>query len=300
LKYKISDLIRLSKIKLSLIISFGGLFLIALISVIHSYVLPMIGIDTYPALKRENEFLKQRLNFVLSQYQALNYELDSLLRINNDLRLAVNLEPFSSEEQMIGVGGGYFDNEIDFLSEESRLQLQQVFAFMDEVTRKVEFEKQQYFEISSKFIDNKKLFEAMPAIRPCEGTLSYHGFGPRLHPILNIRRMHEGIDIITDKGTPVYATGKGVVDFVGVNGGLGLAVEIDHGFGYKSIYAHLSKVDVRQGQKVNRGDLIAKTGNTGLSSGPHLHYEVHHNGIKQNPVEFFFDDLNFFEIKNDN
>jgi murein DD-endopeptidase MepM/ murein hydrolase activator NlpD len=97
-------------------------------------------------------------------------------------------------------------------------------------------------------------------------------------------------------GTPVYASGKGTIDFIGYRGGLGLAIEIDHGFGYRSIYGHLSGTNVKIGEKVMRGKLIAKTGNSGLSSGPHLHYEVHHNGVKQNPVEFFFDDLNFFEL----
>jgi murein DD-endopeptidase MepM/ murein hydrolase activator NlpD len=94
------------------------------------------------------------------------------------------------------------------------------------------------------------------------------------------------------------ATGSGVVDFVGDRGGFGLAVEIDHGFGYKTIYGHLSEAVVHVNQKISRGDLIAKTGNSGLSTGPHLHYEVHHNGEKIDPSNFFFSDLGFFEIKN--
>ncbi len=122
------------------------------------------------------------------------------------------------------------------------------------------------------------------------------GFGIRMHPILQINKMHDGIDIITDVGTPVYSSGKGVVEFAGNKGGFGLAIEIDHGFGYRTVYAHLSSVKVKQGQKVSRGDLIGNTGNSGLSSGPHLHYEVHHNGIKLNPVDFFFDETGFFEL----
>ena len=107
------------------------------------------------------------------------------------------------------------------------------------------------------------------------------------------------MDINTDRGTPVFAPGKGRVTFVGSRGGYGLAIEIDHGFGYKTFYAHLSKSLVKKGQQITRGDFIAKTGNTGLSSGPHLHYEVMHNGIKLNPVDFFFDDVNFFALKKD-
>jgi len=119
----------------------------------------------------------------------------------------------------------------------------------------------------------------------------------RIHPILKRYKRHEGLDINTDRGTPVIAPGKGRVTFVGRRGGYGLAIEIDHGFGYNTFYAHLSKSLVKKGQYITRGDLIAKTGNTGLSSGPHLHYEVRHNGVKLNPVDFFFDDVNFFELK---
>jgi murein DD-endopeptidase MepM/ murein hydrolase activator NlpD len=121
-----------------------------------------------------------------------------------------------------------------------------------------------------------------------------------LHPILRINKMHTGIDIINDVGTPVKATGKGKVTFVGIKGGYGLTIEIDHGFGYQTIYAHLSAVNVREGQNVNRYQSIGKSGNSGLSSGPHLHYEVLHNGQNLNPSEFFFDEYSYFESNNSN
>jgi murein DD-endopeptidase MepM/ murein hydrolase activator NlpD len=276
----------------------GILCAVALIFTIYSFALSWLGINTYSSLNAENRLLKQKLEKVVGEYRSLDYELDSLLKINNELRIAANLEPISKDEQMVGVGGGYFDNTLDFLSDGSQLKLQQAINYMDEVTRKIDFEKQQYIDISVKLKENKKLFESLPAIKPCEGTVGMHGFGMRVHPILNIKRMHDGIDIITDNGTPVHATGNGIVDFVGYRGGLGLTIEIDHGFGYKSIYAHLSKTLVKVGQKILRGNLISKSGNSGLSSGPHLHYEVHHNGVKQNPVEFFFDDYNYFETSN--
>ena len=121
-----------------------------------------------------------------------------------------------------------------------------------------------------------------------------------MHPILHILRMHEGIDFEAEVGTPVYATGNGVISFVGHRGGYGLAVEINHGFGYVTVYAHLSKTEVKEGQRVKRGQEIAKTGDTGLSTGPHLHYEVRHNGIALNPNQFFFGDLGFFELTSKN
>ena len=283
------------KTKLFTFLSIGVLCMVALIFTFYSVSLSWFGIDTYTSLSNENRLLRDKLDKVVTQYQSLNNELESLVKINNELRIAANLEPVSEDEQMIGVGGGYFDNTLDFLSSDSNLKLQQALNYMDEVTRKINFEKKQYFDISLKLKENEKLFEALPAIKPCEGTLAMNGFGMRIHPILNLKRMHDGIDIITDRGTPVYATGNGIAESVGYQGGLGLTIEIDHGFGYRSIYAHLSKTKIKEGQKISRGDLIGNSGSSGLSSGPHLHYEIHHNGVKQNPVEFFFDDLNFFE-----
>ncbi len=282
------------KTKLSLYLGGGVLFIVAIIFSLYSFALGFFGVNTYSSLSNENDMLKHKLDNILTNYNSLNDEVDSLIKTNNVLRVAVDLDPVSSDEQLVGVGGGSFDNNLDFISD-SQLKLQKAFNYVDEVSRKIDFESKQYIEISNKLKENKLLFQAMPAIKPCTGYIG-SGFGMRIHPILHIRRMHDGVDIVTDRGTPVYATGKGIIDYVGYKGGLGMAVEIDHGFGYRTVYAHLSKALVKEGQKVTRGDLIAKSGSTGLSSGPHLHYEVEHDGIKENPIDFFFDDLNFFEV----
>jgi murein DD-endopeptidase MepM/ murein hydrolase activator NlpD len=256
--------------------------------------------NSYSRLIKENGLLKQKLNEVAAQYTSLNNELDSLVKVNGDLRIATNLPPVTAEERKVGVGGGYFDNNIDFSSGHIDSRLQNTLALVDRISRKVEFEKSNYMEISRKIGENRQLFEAIPAIKPCNGTLVENSFGMRMHPILRIMKMHEGVDIVTDMGTSVFATGKGVVDFVGIRGGYGLCIEINHGFGYSTMYGHLSSVEVNIGQKVNRGIQIARSGNSGLSSGPHLHYEVSHNGIKLNPAEFFFDDMSFFASGNKN
>ncbi|QQS37954.1 MAG: M23 family metallopeptidase [Ignavibacteriales bacterium] len=226
----------------------------------------------------------------------LNKDLDSLLKVNNELRIAANLPPLSDDEQLLGTGGGEFVQPFNFISS-GDIDVTRALEFVDAVNKKVDFEKNQFTLISEKLKSNEKLYESLPALKPCEGTLSDHGFGLRRHPILNIVRMHEGVDIITDRGTNVYAPGGGKIESVGYRGGYGLCIEIDHGFGYRTVYAHLSSSNVQQGQTIKRGDLIARSGNSGLSSGPHLHYEVIHNGIKQNPRNFFFDDLNLAEFK---
>lgn len=138
---------------------------------------------------------------------------------------------------------------------------------------------------------------SMPAIMPVKKTdcKVVSGFGYRYHPILRYMRMHTGIDLSARTGTPVYATGDGVVEEAGSGtegfSGYGTVCVIDHGFGFKTLYAHLGKVTVRKGQKVRRGEQIGTLGSSGLSQGPHVHYEVIQNNKKVNPVYFFFNDL---------
>jgi murein DD-endopeptidase MepM/ murein hydrolase activator NlpD len=249
------------------------------------------------SLRSENKSLKKELKAMMSNYNELSGKIDSLAKTNNDLRLAVNLHPISEDELKVGVGGGYFDNSIDFLSNDAEDELRKATSFVDEISRKIEFERAQFLEITNQLKENRKLSLCIPAIKPCLGVIS-DGFGLRMHPILHIRRMHEGLDFIADVGSSVYATGDGRVSFVGRKGGYGLTVELDHGFGYHTIYAHLSKVLVKEGQKISRGSIIAKTGDSGLSTGPHLHYEVEHNGVKENPAGFFFDNLDLFALTN--
>ncbi|MCQ2295255.1 MAG: M23 family metallopeptidase [Bacteroidales bacterium] len=142
----------------------------------------------------------------------------------------------------------------------------------------------------------------MPAILPIKKNQCtiVSGFGMRYHPILHYRRMHTGIDLTAAAGTPIYATGNGTVTKAGRGGmsGYGVAIVINHGYGFQTLYAHLLDVKVREGQKVKRGDLIGTVGRSGLASGYHLHYEVIQNGNKVNPVYFLFNDLSPEEYDN--
>lgn len=284
------------KSKMLLVFTVSVLFFSSLLFLGFIFLSSIINPDKSAAsLELENQILKAKLVEVSEDYKDLNKELEKITSRDNELRLAVNLEPIDEETRLLGIGGSSIESDIDFLSDDE-IDLRKALTFIDEVTRKIEFEKEQYKEVELKLNQNEKLFASIPAIRPTTGYFDFYSFGMRRHPILKVNRMHDGIDIITDRGTPVYAPGGGKIDFVGRKGGYGLAVEIDHGFGYRTLYAHLSKTEVKVGERIERGELIAKTGNSGLSSGPHLHYEVHHNGVKLDPVEFFFDDLGFFEL----
>lgn len=247
------------------------------------------------ALKNNNRLLKEKFEILLEKFENLDLTVNQLNEKSRDLRLKANLEPKQNEINF-GVGGSIFEPLESFNSREISSYLKDVDSFVDKVSLKVKLEKNNYSEITSTLKQNDLLYDALPAIRPCEGRIA-DDFGMRMHPILKYVRMHNGIDIITDIGTNVYAPGSGTVITVEWKGGYGLTMEISHGFGYKTLYAHLESAKVKVGQKVKRGDLIAYSGNSGrLSSGPHLHYEVHHNGVTLDPFNFMFDDVQLFEI----
>ena len=279
-----------------LILFFSVVFSFILFSayyVINEFVNPNAKVES---LRATNLELQNRLEFLLEEYSRMDGTLDSLNQLNNSLRLAVNLEPINDEDREIGTGGNIFDEVDPTNSQDLKDIVTKLNSVVDRVSLKFDLEKKNYDEIDRTIKMNSALYDALPAIKPCTG---YYGnkFGMRMHPILKIRRMHTGQDIVTNTGTKVYATGGGKVDFVGRRGSLGITVEIDHGFGYRTVYGHLSKIKVTKGQVVKRGDLIALSGSTGrLSTGPHLHYEVRHNGIAKNPRDFIFDEVDLFEI----
>lgn len=247
-------------------------------------------------LKKNNAVLRDQFDQLLEKYKKLDERITALSDKSHDLRLKADLSPIPQDDQLYGTGGSVFEpiktSSIGNLDN----YLNDLNSYVNKVSLKVKLETNNYDEIEKTLKDNEQLYTNIPAIRPCEGTIE-NDFGMRMHPILKIMRMHNGVDIVTDAGTKVYAPGAGVVDFVGWRGGYGFSVEIDHGFGYRTVYAHLEKANVKQGQKVSRGDLIAFTGNSGrLSTGPHLHYEVRHDGIPLDPRNFIFDDVSIFEI----
>ncbi len=256
------------------------------------YLITNLSDKDLKTLREENKKLKTKFSELSDQYIKLEDELVSLNNLSDNLRLATNLNPVSIEERKLGIGGS---SSIEKLYSEFGSDISGVINIAETVTKRFEFEKKQFNQITEKIKQNNLLFESIPAIVPTTGNYSLESFGMRMHPILGVNKMHNGIDIINDVGTLVKSSGKGKIVFVGPKGGYGLAVEIDHGFGYKTIYAHLSSTLVKEGQTVTRGQSIAKSGNSGLSSGPHLHYEVLHNGQNLNPADFFFDEYSYFE-----
>jgi len=246
------------------------------------------------SLKNENRDLSNKFKGLLAKYEKLDTEMNDLLGKSDELRLQVDLPLINNKN--IGTGGRVFDEISPSNSRDISELISRLDKFVDNISVKIKLEENNYSEIENAFNYNEKLYDAIPAIKPVDGNYG-NRFGMRLHPVLKIRRMHNGQDIICPTGSKVYASGKGKIEFAGWRGGLGYTVIVDHGFGYRSYYGHLSKILIKEGNSVNRGDLVGLSGATGkLSAGQHLHYEVRHNGIALNPRNFIYDDVELFEI----
>ena len=166
---------------------------------------------------------------------------------------------------------------------------------MDLLERQLYIQSKSFDEVLALCKKHDEMLECIPAIQPVSNKdlkQTASGYGTRIDPIYKTVKFHSGLDFSANVGTPVYATGNGVVRKAGWEGLYGNCIQIDHGFGYVTRYAHLSKIDVRVGQKVVRGETIGKVGTTGKSTGPHLHYEVMVKGQIVNPVNYYFMDLN--------
>jgi len=242
---------------------------------------------------KELEFYYEKLTKDVTHLSSILDNIEH--RDDNIYRVVLGAEPIEKSVRHAGVGGSerYVDiKEKDIAHDELVLALHEK---VDLLRRKLYIESKSQDEVVSLAEKKEKLYAAIPAIQPISNkqllALS-SGYGWRTHPIYKVKKMHPGIDFAASIGTPIYATADGTVEQVSVKfSGYGKMVEIDHGFGYRTRYAHMHGFAVRSGQSVKRGDLIGYVGNTGMSTAPHLHYEVLINGGQVNPVHYFYNDL---------
>ncbi len=251
----------------------------AVVSLHFYFNIPLLPIQTERQVDADVQKLHEKLD-------RLSHMLEKLAQADNTLRTAVNLPAISEEEQQMATGG----NRLSLLESSMPTALATTSQLINQLSRRIERQESSYQEIFSKYKENQYLFACIPAIKPIDAPRS-SGFGMRLHPIYQIMKFHSGQDFTAPTGTPIYATGNGTVETASFVDGYGNCVIIDHGFGYKSIYAHQSKLNVKVGQSVKRGMLIGYVGNTGVSEAPHLHYEVVKDGVKVNPSSYFFEDM---------
>lgn len=249
------------------------------------------------AQAREIEELQSRYEYVQEEVSNMEKMLDVLQeKDDNVYRVVFEAEPIPETVREAGSGGvlrykSLLESDLD-----NKELVVSTMDKIDRVKKKMFIQTKSYDEIMDLAMDKEKLYQSMPAIQPVSNKelrrLS-SGFGRRTDPILKVKKMHYGTDFSAPQGTPVYATGDGVIKFTRKSfNGFGWHIMIDHGFGYETLYGHMSQFNVKSGQSVKRGDLIGFVGNTGKSTAPHLHYEVHINGRAVNPVNYFYKDLN--------
>lgn len=250
-------------------------------------------------LTREIEILRLRyeiLNRKIDQIDAVLADVEE--RDNNLYRTYFNAAAIPSDQRRAGFGGvnrykeleGYDNSEL-VISTSKRV---------DVLSKQLAIQSRSIDEIVKLAGEKEKLLLAIPAIQPVRNEnlrAVASGFGYRADPFTKVRKFHAGMDFSARTGTPVFATGDGVVARADNNvSGYGNHIVIRHGFGYETLYAHLSKYKVRPGQRVKRGDVIGLVGSTGRSEAPHLHYEVHKNGQVVNPLNFYYGNISAAEF----
>ncbi len=235
-------------------------------------------------LEKENSYLQAKQDELNSAISDLKSQMVELIEQEKKVRMVFGLPEVDAQIRQLGVGGPAPSKLVDISPEVEEAYRAE--SELERLLRQARFEKENFEQIYSSLSERKKILDHSPSIRPTSGYLSC-GFGVRIDPFTGRRQLHQGVDLAADIGTPVYVTADGVVNHVGRDVGLGKLVRIDHLYGYTTVYAHLSRITVKRGQHVKRGDLVGAVGNTGYSTGPHLHYEVHYQGRAQNPLKYF-------------
>ena len=266
-----------------------------LIAIIYGFILAVF-IDS-----PKEKVLKREIEQLSIQYELMSKEMDNVDKIlghleetdENLYRTIFEAEPIPASLRGGGIGGinrykeleGYANSEL-VIETAKRL---------DKIRKKLYVQSKSFDELILKAKEKEEMLSCIPAILPIYNkdlTRTASGWGLRVHPIYKIVKFHEGMDFTAPQGTDIYSTGDGVVERVVTSlRGYGNHIIINHGYGYKTLYAHLDRPNVRQGQKVKRGDVIGFVGSTGASLAPHLHYEVELNGQKVDPSNYYFNDL---------
>jgi len=274
------------------LITLGG----AVLFMVFGFVVftPLFESPKEKELKRELEFVKLNEELHAKKITQLDKILTELQeRDNNIYRLYFEVNPIPEEQRKAGFGGVNRYKSLDGFDNSEMIM--DVTKNMDILSKQLYVQSKSLDEIVKLAENKEKLLAAIPAIQPVKKedlTRMASGYGWRSDPFTKARKRHWGMDFTAPTGTPIYASGDGKIIRVDQgSAGYGKHIRIDHGFGYVSLYAHMSKYNVRKGQIVKRGDLIGFVGNTGRSQAPHLHYEIHKNGSKINPINFYYGNL---------
>jgi len=245
--------------------------------------------------------MKREIQQLTMQYEMINKEMDNVDKIlghlketdDNLYRTIFEAEPIPASLREGGIGGINRYKELEGF-DNSRVVVETA-RRLDGIRKKLYIQSKSFDDLIQMAKSKEEMLSCLPAIQPISNkdlTRTASGWGWRVHPIYKIVKFHYGIDFTAPQGTDIYATGDGVIEsIVSSKRGYGNHIIVNHGFGYRTLYAHLDHFNVRVGQKVKRGEVIGFVGSTGASLAPHLHYEVEINGEKVDPINFFFNDL---------
>lgn len=245
-------------------------------------------------LQQQNDDLKSDYGVMQKQLQQLAGQMSELEnRDNNVYRSIFEATPIPDSARMKEMEKS---KEIKLVQSMSGDELvKSMVTQLNQLSMRVGYQFKSYDEIANMVKNKEKLLSAIPAIQPVSNKDLSHiasGFGYRIDPVYKVPKMHAGLDFAAPTGTPIYATADGVVKEANFNaGGFGNHVVINHGFGYETLYGHMVRIKVHEGETVKRGEVIGWVGSTGKSTGPHCHYEVHKDGTPIDPVYFFYNDL---------
>jgi murein DD-endopeptidase MepM/ murein hydrolase activator NlpD len=256
------------------------------------------GDERLTALTTENQILKHEISDMNDRMASVNKDIEKIRAKDSELRLVSNLPDVEAMLKDAGIGGNDFqiDYNPDLISSDADELIRKNMANIEKLETSMKLELQSYSDLSTQINANLNRLNYIPSVCPLKTGRVTDRFGVR--GAFRSWKAHTGLDIAARWGTPVYVTADGVVESVTWRSGYGKSIIIDHGNGVRTLYGHLSAYKVRTGQKVKRNDKIAEVGSTGLSTGPHLHYEVRVNDICQNPeLYIFFDMVNYLEVK---
>jgi len=227
---------------------------------------------------------------IQSRLKELDQQILDIEEKDKAVRTYAGMPEVDKDIRKLGIGGVTLKkpNILDNLAPAVSKEISQLHLDIEKLSRQVNFELVSYEKIYDRVKGDIDRIRHIPSIRPVSGGFLNSSFGYRQDPIDDIRRFHQGQDITVPTGTPIFAPADGVVKRAYYIGGFGNHIKLKHSSGYSTTYAHLSKIFVRHGQKIKRGDIIGETGNTGRSTAPHLHYEVHYRGTPKNPLDYFF------------
>ena len=239
-------------------------------------------------VRTENSELKRQLSVMNERVGEIQTNLTDLFEKDDNLRLAAGMPRIDDEVRQVGIGGTI---PIDATYGNGDETVQQLIFDIAKIEREIRLQYSSFLEIDKKIRINADLIAHTPSIRPVEGGYTSSRFGMRTDPFSGKWKHHNGLDFVQERGAPVYATANGKVIFAKNSPGFGKLVIIDHGYSFSTSYGHLGRLLVKKGQTVERGQKIGEIGNTGRSTGPHLHYEVAVNKKAVDPIDYLYDDF---------